>query len=142
MFDMLKTGLEDEGFKQNTEDLCIFVRNKSIVLCYVGYCCIFFKDKDTIDALLKNLLKKLNLTDEGCVKSYLGMNVRKDPNGTITMSQPAVIDKTLNSLGVFDEWKIHDKPENVVLTKYDDGNGRKQEWHYRSVIFQMNYLSG
>ena len=28
------------------------------------------------------------------------------------------------------------------MKKDEDGNGRKQEWHYPSVIGQMNYLSG
>ena len=68
--------------------------------------------KDTIYALLKNLSNTCKRTDEGNVKSYIGMNVRKNPNGTITMSQP----------------------EHFILTKDDDGNGRKQEWFYRSVI--------
>ena len=40
------------------------------------------------------------------------MNVSKELNGTITISQP----------------------EKVILTKYEDGNGWKQEWHYSSVI--------
>ena len=37
---------------------------------------------------------------------------------------------------------MHDTPENIILTKDEDGNGRKQEWHYYSVIGKMNYLSG
>ena len=81
------------------------------------------------------------MTDEGDVKSYLGMNVRKYPNGTITMRKPAIIDKILNRLGVCDESKLYDTPENVILTRDEDGNGRKQEWHYCSVIGQMNYLA-
>ena len=76
------------------------------------------------------------------MKSYLGMNISKDTNGTITMSQPAIIDKILNSLGICDESKMHDTPANVILTKDEDGNGRKQEWHYHSVIGKMNYLAG
>ena len=55
----------------------------------VDDCCIFSKDKEKIDALLINLSKAFKLTDEGGVKYYLRMNVRKDPNGTITMRQPA-----------------------------------------------------
>ena len=39
-FDMLKTGLEDEGFKQNKVDPCLFVRNNCIVIFYVDDCCI------------------------------------------------------------------------------------------------------
>ena len=54
-----------------------FVRNNCIFIFYVDDCCIFFKDEDTIDTLLKNISKTFKLTDDGDVKSYLGMNVRK-----------------------------------------------------------------
>ena len=91
---------------------------------------------------MKNLSKSFYLINEGDVKSYLGMNVKKYPNGTITMIQPAIIDKILNSLGICDESKIHDTPENIILKKDEDGNRRKQEWHYFSLIGKMNYLSG
>ena len=80
-----------------------FFRNNCIVTFYVDDCCIFSKDKETIDELLKNLSDTFKLTNEGGVKSYLGMNVSKDPNGTINMSQPKIIDKILNSLGICDE---------------------------------------
>ena len=95
-FDMLKTGLEDEGFGQKKVEPCLFVRNNCIVIFYVDDCCIFSKDKEKIDAFLINISKAFKLTDEGYVKSYLGMNVSKDPNVTITIRQPA----------------------NVILTKY------------------------
>ena len=38
-------------------------------------------------------------------------------NGTITMRQPEIIEKILNSLGICDELKMHDTPENIILTK-------------------------
>ena len=72
-------------------------------LIYQSDCCILYKDKETFDALLINLSKTFNLTDEGGVKSYLVMNVRKYPNWTITMGQPEIIGKILNSLGSFYE---------------------------------------
>ena len=71
--------------KKNKVDPCIFVRNNCIVICYVDDYCIFSKDKETIDELFKNTSKTFKLTDEGGVKSYLGMTVRKYPNGTITI---------------------------------------------------------
>ena len=89
-----------------------FVRNNCIVICYVDDCCILSKDKGTIDAVLTNLSKTFKLTDQGGIKSYLGMNVIKDSNGTTTISQPA----------------------NVILTKDEDVNGRKQECNQCSVI--------
>ena len=128
--DMVKTGLEDEGFKQKKLYPCLFVRNNCIVIFYVGNCCIFYKYKETIDALLKNISKTFNMNDEGVVRSYIGMNFIKDPNLTITMSQPAIIDKILNIFGIFNESKMHDTPENVILTIDKDGNGRKKERKY------------
>ena len=44
-FDMFKTELEYEGFKQNKVDRCLFVRNNFIVIFYVDDCCIFSKYK-------------------------------------------------------------------------------------------------
>ena len=57
------------------------------------------------------------------------------------MSQSTIIDKILNSFGIFNESKIYDTPENVILIEDEDGNGRNQEWHYCLVIGQMNYLA-
>ena len=90
---------------------------------------------------MKNLSKTFNLTDEGDVKSYLGMNISKDTNGTITMSQPAIIDKILNSFGICDESNMHDTSANFILKKDENENGRKKEWHYSSVFGQINYLA-
>ena len=37
---------------------------------------------------------------------------------------------------------MHDTPANIILTKYEDENFRKKEWHHCSVIGQMNYIDG
>ena len=92
------------------------------MICYNDDCCIFSKDKETINALLKNISNTFKLTDEGDIKYYLCMNVRKDPNGTITMSQPEIIDKILNSLDIWDESKMHDTTANVILARDEDVN--------------------
>ena len=57
------------------------------------------------------------------------------------MSQPAIIDKILNSLGIFNESKMHEIPWKHFLTKDENGDRRTQEWHYHSVIGKINYLS-
>ena len=125
-FDMLKTGLGDEGFKQNTVYTCLFVINNCILIIYVDDCCIIPKDKNPIDSLLKNPSNTFNMTNERVVKYYIGKNVIKYPNGTIIMSQTAIINKILNSLGIFYESKMHDTRANVILTKYEYGNGSKK----------------
>ena len=75
---------------------------------------------------MKNLSKTFKLTDEGDIKSYIGMNVRKDPNGTITMIQTAIIEKILNRLGICDESKMNDSPANFILKEMKmEMGGRK-----------------
>ena len=117
------------------------MRNNCIVIFHVDDCCIFSKNKDTIDALLKNQSKIFKMTNEGGVRSYPGINVIRDPNVTITKRQPANIKKILNRLGICDESKMHDTQTNFILTIYEDGNGREQDWRYPSVIGQMKNLS-
>ena len=102
-----------------------FCDEKCIVIRYVDDCCKFSEYKDTIDGKLKNIPKTFNLTNEGYARSYFGMNVSKDQNVTITMSQPEIIDKILNILGICDDSKIKDTPGNIILTRYEDVNGRK-----------------
>ena len=98
--------------------------------------------KNTINRLFKTLSNTFKLTNKGGVKSYIGMNASKYPNGTITTSQPAIINKILNTLRICDESKMHDTTANVILKKDENGNGRKQECHYWSVIVQINHLDG
>ena len=113
-FDMLKTGLGDQGFEQSKVEPYLFVRKNCIVIFYVDDFCIFSKDKEKMDALLINLSKAFKLTDEGGVKSYLGMNVRKYQNETITMRQPA----------------------NVILTKYFSGAWSRNYADQVGSVFQ------
>ena len=42
----------------------------------------------------------------------------------------------------WDGSKMHNKPENNILTRDKYGSGGKKEWHYSSVIGQMSYLYG
>ena len=66
-----------------------------------------------------NLSKAFNLTDEGGVKSYLGMNFKKYPNETITMRQP----------------------ENVILKKDFSGAWcREDADQVKSVLSRTGYI--
>ena len=43
------------------------------------------------------------------------------------MRKTAIINKILNRLAIRNEYKKHDTPAIVILTKYEDGNVRKQK---------------
>ena len=130
-FEMLKAGLVKEGFHQSKIDPCLFLRQDAIIITYVDDCLIFMKEKDKIQELLNNLQKTFILTDEGeYVKAYLGLKVEKAKDGTITMSQPALINRILIMLSLDgDNVKMHDTPVNKILIRNDDEDPRKYDWN-------------
>ena len=58
------------------------------------------------------------------------------------MNQPALTKRIVDSLGLKDQ-RLHDVPAepNARLTKDEDGPERKDKFHHRSSIGQLNYLT-
>ena len=87
-YEMLKEGLNKEGFKTSKIDPCLFLRHDVIIVTYVDDCLIFSKNQKIIEDLIKSLKQTSKLTDEGPdVNAFLVIKVEKNSNnGTITMS--------------------------------------------------------
>ena len=103
-FEMLRDNLLKEGFRQSAIDPCLFLKSDIVIVTYVDDCLIFSDSEETIDGLLERLQKTFKLTDEGeDVKAYLGLKVDKDKDGTITITQPALIQRILNLLDLVGE---------------------------------------
>ena len=58
----------------------MFIGDDIIVLVYVDNCLIFSQDKDKINQLINKLQnkEKLDLTDEGDVDKYLGVEIEQN----------------------------------------------------------------
>ena len=83
------------------------------------------------------------LEDLGDVTSYLGIQVHKSKAGMINLTQPHLISKILASAG-FEQREINPAlmPAAEVLKKYPDSKSvPTSEFHYQSVIRQLNYLA-
>ncbi len=114
-----------------------------IIVTYVYNCLIFSPLKSSLDNLLNILQKTFNLPDKGeDVTEYLGIKVEKHPDGTIKMTQQALIQRILRVLDL-DGKKVqmHNTPANVVLIKEEDRNARQQDWNYRSVIGMTMFVA-
>ena len=61
-------------------DPCVFIRDDIIVLVYVDHCLVFSQDKDKTKQLIDKLKnkEKLDLTDEGDVYKYLGVDIEQN----------------------------------------------------------------
>ena len=54
------------------------------------------KSDKEINKVIQDLKEQqLNLTDEGDIGNFLGVKIEKQPNGTMVLSQPCLIDQIL-----------------------------------------------
>ncbi len=76
-FETLREHVLSLGFHQSITDPCCYLKEDLILICYVDDCLIFCKDEKKKDRLIANLSKMFNLTNEGDVAAYLGVNVNR-----------------------------------------------------------------
>ncbi|GFH58525.1 hypothetical protein CTEN210_15001 [Chaetoceros tenuissimus] len=140
---LLKAGLIKLGFRQSDYEPCLFLKDGIICVVYVDDTLFFAKDDKIIDNHISKL-KKLgfDLTEEGDVTAFLGVEISKDENGVITMTQTGLIDNILALLGLKDESKQHKTPATSPPLHTDTGgNQREYTWSYRSAIGMLIYLA-
>ena len=143
-FEKLRSGLKDHGFHQSSVDCCCFIKCDFIFLVFVDDCLLFSCTAASISsALILSLQSDFILTDKGDVADYLGIRVSKHSDGTIHLTQPALIQRVLDLLGIRDGSKTHVTPviHKGLLHSNVDGPPRKQPWNYRSAIGILNYIA-
>ncbi len=139
--DHLSKGLIEFGFIQSKIDPCLFIKNSVLFCLYVDDAICLTPHKKDADKLIKDLEKKgYILTDEGPMSAYLGIQVDRLSGNRISMKQPAFIDRIINNCGLKD-MRMHDTPADEILNRDENGQERKNEFHYRSIIGQLNYLA-
>jgi hypothetical protein len=138
----LDKGLKKLGYVPSRIDPCVYYHGTSVLMLYVDDGIFVGPDKSEIDGLIKGLEQEFNITDEGDLKEYLGVLVEKEPGGRLKLSQPQLISQILDAL-----WFNHrtnakptPAPGGQVLQRELDAEPMTEDFHYRSVVGQANYL--
>lgn len=141
----LHDGLIKAGFKQSKIDECVYYRGKTLFLVYVDDGILAGPSETDIDVIIAELKKKFDMTDEGTLTDYLGVNVQHLPDDRIKLSQPHLIDQIIKDLnfktGKY-RTKVRDTPalSTKILSRDEEGEPHKATWNYRSVIGKLNFL--
>ena len=139
-FNHLKKGLLDRGFKQSQVDPCLFYKKDLILITYVDDCILISPNPQLLDEWVTDMKRDYTLEDEGDINAYLGINVTRPSKTSIKLNQPALIQRIIDSLNLKDQ-RQHDTPADSILFKDSEGDPRKTDFHYRSLIGQLNYLT-
>ena len=131
------------NFKPIVSDSCVFVRGSNILILYVDDCIIISQSEGEAKGIYNELQNHgFKITDEGTMETYLGIRLDHYSDGSFKMSQPYLIDRIIESIPGMKDAKIAKTPAavDVILTKDPLGKERTDNWNYRSVIGQLNYL--
>jgi len=99
------------GFKQSMANECIFYRDGIMLLIYVDDTICIYHDVGAAQKLARELKKSFNITIEGTIIDFLGMQFERRSNGTFARSQPQLIDSILCDLKLIDGKKKKVKPK-------------------------------
>ena len=141
----LDEGLGEISFKPSKMDPCFYFRDCIALLIYIDDCIMFGPDMVELDKVVKEMStssKKFRVEDLGDIKDFLGIQVMKGKDKTITLNQPQLIDSILKDVKFQSNMKEKDTPalSSVILQKDRQGKPFNNYVHYRRVTRKLNFL--
>jgi len=122
--DSLCTSLIKFGFRQSDHDPCLFILHNCLILVYVDDCLIFGKDDKILDNIITSLQSNFVLTSQGSVGAYLGIDIKKNTQGSLELTQSGLIKKIISACGLQDQSAEHTVPATTILTEDADAFSR------------------
>lgn len=134
--------LSKYGLKRSEADPCLFTSvyngHKLILAIYVDDGLIASTSDEVIMSFLKELEGEFKITSSE-VTSFLGMNVKRNDNGSITISQPGYVAKVLEKFNMSSANKVSTPMERSSLEIQTETQLTKAP--YREAIGCLMYLS-
>eukprot|EP00980_Cylindrotheca_fusiformis_P024847 scaffold12595_cov147-Cylindrotheca_fusiformis.AAC.1 len=131
------------GFTQSKVDECVFYRGSVMYVLYTDDSILAGPNQDDIDRAIADIQAAgLEITIEGDIQDFLGVNIDRKEDGSIHLTQPHLIDQILEDLKM-DENTITRKvpaPSSKLLSRHTDSPDFDHSFNYRSVIGKLNYL--
>ena len=130
------------GWEQSKADDCVYYKNGVIFCVYVDDGILFSIYQERIDTCIQELQERFNISIEGDVSDYVGVNIEKKEDGTIHMTQPQLIKSIIKEMNFLDSTKPSTTPaySSVTLSAGTNKPPHKADWLYRRVIGKLNFL--
>ena len=135
---------EEIGFEQSQVDECLFFKGNVIYALYTDDSIIAGPSKREVAEVVKSIKEAgLNVTVEGTLEDFLGVNIERKEDGTIHLTQPHLIDKILSDLKMNDDnlkEKSTPAASSRILSFHSESERFDGSFHYRSIIGKLNFL--
>ena len=140
-FDHLRSSLLVRSFTQSLIDPCLFMRKDCVLIVNVDHCLLFAKTDTILDHIIASLRSDFNLTSQGDVGAFLGIDIRHSANGYLELIQSGLIQKIISTCSLESESNEHKTPATQILHANLNGPPCDQPWNYCTVIGMLTYLS-
>ena len=110
--------VNEGGFVQSKMDECVFYKGKAMYVLYTDDSILAGPDPKELDDIIEQICQaKLNIIVEGNLQDFLGVNIERQKDGSMHMTQPHLIDQIVKELGLTkDTVKIKETPASVSYT--------------------------
>jgi hypothetical protein len=115
-YQYLTEGLQEIGFIRSEVDECVFYYKNSVLLVYVVDSIPMGPDDNELAFLLQELHKRFKIQEEGDLCEYLGIEIKKESDGSITLTQPQLIESILKDLKL-DGSNVKDRQTPALKTR-------------------------
>ena len=136
--------LKEVGFKVSTIDECLFYKDTSVFVLYTDDSILAGPDSKELDCIIKQMKKVgLNLTVEGDITDFLGVQINCNKDGKFNLTQPHLIADIIRELRLEDDKvTIKSTPgaSSKPLTRCLEEPDFDLHFDYQKVIGKVNYL--
>ncbi len=87
----LVRGLQEIGFTRSKVDECVFYYKQSVLLIYVDDSILMGPNAAELEYLVKQMSKRFEIQEEGSLGDFLGIQIAREPDGNLTLTQPQLI---------------------------------------------------
>jgi hypothetical protein len=142
-FQYLRKKLLKVGFKQSAFDECVFFKGRMIYVLYTDDSILAGPDRKEIDRTVKLMQTELDITIEGTLDDFLGVNIDRRKDRSIKLSQPNLTERILRDLRM-DKGNVKSKPtpaaSSKLVSRHVHSDPFDNSFNYRSIIGMMHYL--
>jgi hypothetical protein len=130
------------GLVRSEADECVFYRGLTVFCVYTDDGILTGPDKVHLEMCMKEMGERFNITDKGELNEYLGVKITHLDDGTISLTQPHLIDSIIEDMGSRPNTKGKSipAPSTRILQRDEEEADHDETWEYRSAIGKRNFL--
>jgi len=132
------------GFKQSKQEERVFYRGNVMYILCTDDSILAGPDKDELKQSIADIKSVgLDVTEEGDIEDFLGVNIDRVDDDTYHLSQPHLIEQILCDLNLDGDnvqAKETPSPLSRVLGAHKSSPAFDEHFHYRSVLGKLNCL--